>query len=263
LWGEGVACGDDSDTECTNPDTCSAEGVCLDNHEPMGAACGDQGLTCTFDDECDGVGACVDNGLFSACPVSGELYLGETGPAEGVTVSIYGTATTTTTDADGLFTIDVPMEQDILLHIEDQPGHYGLLQPLHITSDNAAAPFQGTLDPDAEVEQPATSFGRTVDTDNSGALFLRFSGVSFDGAESASLDVASQTPIVNGSSGLLESSTLMSTNGGRMYFFDVPPGTAGVTLDGGAGGSCVSRHPGIDPWPVVAHTVTEVPVWCE
>jgi hypothetical protein len=49
----GSACGDGSDTECDNPDSCDGAGVCLDNFEAPGFACGDQGVECLV---------CVDGG---------------------------------------------------------------------------------------------------------------------------------------------------------------------------------------------------------
>jgi len=58
----GASCGDDSDTECTDPDTCDGSGACQDNHAAEGTACGDDTDTdCTDPDTCDGFGACQDN----------------------------------------------------------------------------------------------------------------------------------------------------------------------------------------------------------
>ena len=54
----GAACGDPSDTECDNPDTCDGSGNCQDNYETSGTACTDDGNECT-NDECDGAGACT------------------------------------------------------------------------------------------------------------------------------------------------------------------------------------------------------------
>jgi hypothetical protein len=59
----GTACGDPSDTECDNPDSCDGAGFCEPNYEAPGFACGDQGIECLVDDSCDGAGACTDNGL--------------------------------------------------------------------------------------------------------------------------------------------------------------------------------------------------------
>ena len=60
---DGELCGDDSDTECTDPDTCDAQGVCQLNHEPVTTSCND-GVACTHTDKCDGSGVCAGT-LFS------------------------------------------------------------------------------------------------------------------------------------------------------------------------------------------------------
>ncbi len=54
----GGSCGDDTDTECANPDSCS-EGVCVSNDPPPGTECDNgDGLECTG--LCDGFGTCGD-----------------------------------------------------------------------------------------------------------------------------------------------------------------------------------------------------------
>ena len=58
----GTPCGDDTATECDNPDTCNGAGVCLDNFAPAGLPCGDPSTTeCDNADICDGLGACDPN----------------------------------------------------------------------------------------------------------------------------------------------------------------------------------------------------------
>ena len=67
----GTLCGDPSDTECTNPDTCTGGGYCSPLHAPGGTPCTDDGNICT-DDECSGGGVCFhinntflcDDGLY-------------------------------------------------------------------------------------------------------------------------------------------------------------------------------------------------------
>ncbi|MDX2170107.1 MAG: hypothetical protein SF182_23755 [Deltaproteobacteria bacterium] len=54
----GQGCGDPTDSDCTNPDTCNGSGSCLANHESGGTACSDDGETCTTD-SCDGSGLCT------------------------------------------------------------------------------------------------------------------------------------------------------------------------------------------------------------
>ncbi len=60
--GPGVACGDPTDTQCDNPDTCDGSGACVVNLEPVGVACGDPTPTdCDRPDTCDGGGVCLSN----------------------------------------------------------------------------------------------------------------------------------------------------------------------------------------------------------
>ena len=54
----GSACGDPTDTNCTDPDTCNGDGQCLPNHEPAGYTCPDDGNQCT-NDICNGLGGCT------------------------------------------------------------------------------------------------------------------------------------------------------------------------------------------------------------
>jgi len=53
----GTPCGDSSDTDCDNPDTCDEAGVCMDNHEPDETSCAD-GLYCNGEEPCLG-GECI------------------------------------------------------------------------------------------------------------------------------------------------------------------------------------------------------------
>ncbi len=58
----GTPCGDPTDTECDNPDTCDGASACLDNYEIAGAPCGDPtDEQCDNPDICDGSGFCDDN----------------------------------------------------------------------------------------------------------------------------------------------------------------------------------------------------------
>ncbi len=45
----GVSCGDGTDDDCRNPDTCDGAGTCLSNDETDGTACTDDGVECTSD----------------------------------------------------------------------------------------------------------------------------------------------------------------------------------------------------------------------
>ena len=53
----GAACGDQSITDCTAPDTCDSAGICLSNHAPAGIPCTSDGVS-TTEDICSYSGTC-------------------------------------------------------------------------------------------------------------------------------------------------------------------------------------------------------------
>lgn len=71
----GASCGDSSDTECLNPDTCDGFGSCLNNDEQDGFPCGDGGTECIVQDTCQS-GTCIDNGFVSAGASCGNMSAG-------------------------------------------------------------------------------------------------------------------------------------------------------------------------------------------
>ncbi len=58
----GTACGDQTNTDCTNPDSCNGSGVCQANHEANGTPCTDDGVFCNGDEFCQG-GVCQPSGI--------------------------------------------------------------------------------------------------------------------------------------------------------------------------------------------------------
>jgi len=58
----GTACGNPNNSECDNPDTCNATGICMSNFEDLGTSCGSSmSNACTQPDTCDGAGGCSFN----------------------------------------------------------------------------------------------------------------------------------------------------------------------------------------------------------
>ena len=85
----GVACGDQTDTQCSNPNSCSGAGVCLAQNEGEGVDCSVNACT---DDECDGLGACEEGDPLTTpeCSrVGGELI-----PIETTSLILAGTQST-------------------------------------------------------------------------------------------------------------------------------------------------------------------------
>lgn len=90
FWAAGTACQDQSDTACTNPDTCNGSGTCLPNHEPVTTLCtgASQGGVCDDDplDHCSGSSAaCVD--VYKASSVVCRADAGQCDVAETCTGS--------------------------------------------------------------------------------------------------------------------------------------------------------------------------------
>jgi hypothetical protein len=72
----GTGCGITADTECTDPDTCDGNGTCLSNHEPNTTQCTDTSATDCLDARCNGTGGCNQTegfeALNSACGNTGD-----------------------------------------------------------------------------------------------------------------------------------------------------------------------------------------------
>ena len=56
--GSGTACGNQTATQCDNPDTCDGAGHCMPNYVANGTGC-DDGFGCTVGDACNGAGLCA------------------------------------------------------------------------------------------------------------------------------------------------------------------------------------------------------------
>jgi len=85
----GTQCGDQTDTQCSNPNSCSGAGVCLAQNEGEGVDCSVNACT---DDECDGNGACEEGDPLTTpeCSrVGGELI-----PIETTSLILAGTQST-------------------------------------------------------------------------------------------------------------------------------------------------------------------------
>ncbi len=81
LEAEGAPCGSSVDTECDRRDTCDGNGACLTNIAPADATCGSQADTeCDDPDACNGLGTCLTNTVANGVPCDDSLFctIGET-----------------------------------------------------------------------------------------------------------------------------------------------------------------------------------------
>jgi hypothetical protein len=259
----GTTCGDQSSAECDAPDSCDGGGACDPHYAPAGTECGDQGVTCHVDDECDSTGTCVDKGLTATCAMSGTLMAGDD-PAAGVTIEIVGTgATSTVTDEDGHYELTVPLQQPVLLYVHASDGFWGFIQPnvftdatmdndLSLLGDEDVAAVGGSV----QLVPPQTA--PVISTDK-GFLAATFSG-TLSANDKVTSSAPSANPIVERMDGkVVYSSTIMNTDFGSMYFFDVQVGDTTLTPSNGCQ---ISPSTG-NTLPIIAHVITFVSLTCQ
>ena len=164
----------------------------------------------------------------------GGVVLDDDGPVAGATVSMFGATppVTTTTNASGEFAFEAS-GIDPTIHVE-APGHWGSLEQLRwdgMPRDD----FEFDLPSDAVVDELGSSLGRTVLTTN-GILVVEFARGDYLGAESASIDVSSDTPFTfDANDDPVESDTILSgAEEGELIYTNVAVGDTNivVTSDG-------------------------------
>ncbi len=84
----GTACGSSADTDCDNPDTCNASGLCQTNNEADGFACTDDGVECTNDQCSAGVCAHPSKAAGTACGSSDSTDCNAPDTCDGVVTCV-------------------------------------------------------------------------------------------------------------------------------------------------------------------------------
>mgnify|MGYP001610210421 FL=1 len=86
----GLACGNPTDTECDNPDTCDGGGTCVLNFEGPGFACGNPSSSqCDRPDSCNGFGMCLNRFVLRGTPCNdGDICTGSDQCNAGVCVGV-------------------------------------------------------------------------------------------------------------------------------------------------------------------------------
>lgn len=257
-----TACGDTLDDVCTHPDSCDGAGSCDPNHEPAGTLCGDTGQTCIADDTCNAGGVCVDGAVTSPCTVHG-LVLADGVGAPGVPVAVVG-GDSATTDANGEYDLDVPVQAQFLLQVGDSPGYWGLVRVRRFEPAQLANGLLTHLDADAEVEAIAQEVTPTLAVDRArGLVQVEFVGDAAGGGEGVTLSASSASPILFVPPDMFVYGTENNSQEAFMTVYNVQPGTTTVTPVDGDSNDCSLTYTPPSGWPVVAHTVTVVPVECE
>jgi len=151
-----------------------------------------------------------------------------------------------TTDGDGGYALSAPVNQPLLL-LAELDGEVSVQRVVVVPSQGARVDLHN-LDIDAWVGLSEAPGAPQIDDDDDGQLVIRFPGSGDAGAEAA---------IVGGGSG-----TGRVVRGDSVYFYNIAPGSVGITL-GAADSGCVDTFaPGTALYPVVAGTTTEIVLSC-
>jgi hypothetical protein len=256
----GTACGDPSNTECDHPDSCSA-GSCQSNFAAEGSACGDQGVACQNNDACDTTGHCADHGPMLPCnaTITGTVKSGAGAPLAGITVEDKGSGQSTQTNASGVFSLSVPFNMPVRLHYHETAGYWGQILTHTFSPTNVKA--DASLSSDANISSLIGMVsGLPALQATQGLVRVNFLGDAVAGGETASVSPGAAPAFTQGSSGFTVSPTLQNGGGTYLVFINAPPGNTMVSAQGVDGvDTCVAPS---SPLPVLAHTITDVPVDC-
>jgi len=251
---EGVVCEDDGN-ECTE-DVCNfSDGTC---NIPVG-----DGTPCSD-------GACVEGICTALITVTGTVTFFESldvegPPAEGATVSAFGTSLRTTTDASGRFSFDVP--EGIVFFYASKEDTWGFIERRHVPKNGTNTDL--SVIPDAFVAQVAGDLERDID-ETKGIVEPYFDPASSLGGETAMLSEPHDFSFTIDSSGSWVLSGKLLVGGAPFLAFSGVNVTDELTVTpiGVEGYTCSPRSPEGDPlpsgtvYPVVAKSFTLVPVGC-
>lgn len=263
---QGVACGDPADGECTDPDSCNGAGSCDPHDASMGAACGSQGQACHYDDSCDGGGGCTDNGVMVPCAMllTGTVS-GGGGPVPDATVEVVGASppSATTTDANGQFSLLVPIDVETHLRIGDAIGFWDAIVTRTFTAGTLSG-FTWTLRTEVEINAIAAALGPPLAVDPGQAIvYVAFGGSAPYGGSGATSSAPSSPSVVPTGPGMYAySPNLVDSSFPEMWFFNTDlVGTTTLTPFGNGLNVC-NVTGGNNPFPVVTHAITSVDVAC-
>jgi hypothetical protein len=262
----GTACGSSGSGLCDAPDTCDGAGACAANHVAAGTVCSSQSLACENDDLCDANGVCEDQGFTMACGITTRGIVVDQGantPLAGFTVDVLGDASIAAdvSDADGLFTLELPAGVPVLLRVAGSTGRHGVIQAVYVTPTEQGMPRLSLMS-DADALQIGSVPGADPVDLGKGMAFVRLA--SAVGGEDVSLSADSSAPFsADTMGGFSLSSTVQNPASPTVVFFNVDAGDTTVSATGvPLMTQCSEAYPSLSPWPIAVHSVTHVGFVC-
>jgi hypothetical protein len=183
-------------------------------------------------------------------------------PAQNRVIGIVGSDSSTTTDDDGAYTLDAPVDADVVLRAE-LPGEISVQRLIHVPANGVEVELH-VIDIDAFVgatEQLPT----TPNAFETGTAAVRFSG-STTGGYGATLSAANGGSFLfdTTENGFAVAAQETTAGGDSLYYYAVTPGTTSVsaTTPNGASACNDAFAPNATEYPVTVGTVTEVVLAC-
>jgi len=215
------------------------------------------------------VAACGDGGdQTDTSTVSGTVSArGETGArVPGATVGVYGMPISTTTDANGAFTLREVPHGDVFF-VAEANGNWGTVDYYYVPEETDGMTIDLGVVPDGTMSAIADSLGRSLSESDGIVDVLFFSGAQ--GGETASIDAPSDAPFTFDLDGnaVAQAGVIVDDEGyGELVYTSVAIADGPITADvmgvGGATVCDVEETPGIT-YPVLEKSITFVYAYCD
>lgn len=193
--------------------------------------------------------------------VTAATLAGGSVPVEGATVSVVGTSNTTTTDAQGNFSVMAPI--GTALFLATAAGHWGSLLADDVPPGGLTG-LDPEVIPDALVEGVGAQLGLlTPPNPSKGLVAVNFDEDLTVGGESASIDVnEGGSFIFDDDEDPVLGDTLVAGGGSDVIFINVDvAGSVTATATDASDQACSQEFPDVT-YPVQAKVLTELDVVC-
>jgi hypothetical protein len=185
-------------------------------------------------------------------------------PVPGATVSVVGTAISTTSDQSGRFTLEnVPNGPQFFA--TESAGSWGIIDYWDVPDETRFGADFGVV-PDGDIVDLGQALGRTFSTDDGAVDVTFYEGAV--GGETASISASSDAPFTFNLAGApVEQADVIADDGfGELIYTSVDPNdgpiTATVTGAPGTTSCTVDEDPGTT-YPIAAKSITIVYAYCE
>jgi hypothetical protein len=184
----------------------------------------------------------------------------DTVPVAGATIAVAGSSVTTTSAADGSFSIEVPVGS-VTVRVTSA-GRWGAITVLDVPAAGLSD-LEFPVIPDSTMSATSGVLGRGISANN-GMVAIGFENESGRGGESAAISAASDPGTTVSSQGAyVQSNALLPDGAGIVFFTNVAPGATGASVAGAAGrNTCSILGTSASSWPVEAKTTTYVFASC-